>query len=239
MNQPDYKRPFDQQDFRGYFTWDTKVSRALKQLKLYHACHPEELGILLENEELNLRSSWKLQLPEHGIWEIPGVWVGLNYFHNGNRYGPIVIEFPIDCLEKRKFMVFRRTGERQRYFFVQYESLIPIYSFKEELWRKINVRSYFDEQNGNEFIQKRGAIYDIVLTVPLKIKGAKFDSINHPKCISGKCTGMSKSQGGKILKKITIKHIEQKLFDRGITSKILERFPFLEGSEIKLSEYED
>jgi hypothetical protein len=120
MAEPEYKRPFSPQDFRGYFTWDRDLSNHLSG-SLYHACHQGELLRILRHEQLALRSKWSITLPEHGTCDVPGVWTGLNYFHAGNRYGPFVIEFPISVLNSRGFMAFRRKDtDRNRYFFVQY-----------------------------------------------------------------------------------------------------------------------
>ena len=133
---PDYKRPFDQPDFRGYFRWSARLSRALGG-QVYHACHEDELEQIIEAGQIALRSEWQLKLPKHGTWSAPGVWVGLNYFHAGNNYGPCVIKLPIATLDGCNFMVFRREAAvRNRYFFVQYESRIPIFSFGKNLWHQ-------------------------------------------------------------------------------------------------------
>ena len=136
MGEPNCKRAFDASDFRGYFTWSHSLSKELGG-NLYHACHEKELRAVLADQSLGLRSDWSLNLPGRGPWKAPGVWCGLNYFHRVNRYGPFLIEFPISVLNGRTFMLFRRSGDdRRRYFLVQYEAKIPIYEFKGELWRE-------------------------------------------------------------------------------------------------------
>jgi hypothetical protein len=145
MELPDYKRAFDQPDFRGYFKWTLNLSRAFGG-SLYHACHKDELIEILDNGQLDLRSTWSLNLPNHGKWSPPGVWVGLNYFQaRGNFYGPLLFKFPMSVLNGRHFMVFRRTGDRHRIFFIQYEARIPIYSFDKNLWRQVDPEHYLHE----------------------------------------------------------------------------------------------
>ena len=111
MNKPDYQRAFNAEDFRGYFTWDKQLTTMLGSF-LYHACHKDEINKVLKTDELALRSEWSLIHPEFGEWSSPGVWCGLNYFNQGNYYGPFLISFPLTVLDGRTFMVFRRTGEK-------------------------------------------------------------------------------------------------------------------------------
>ena len=73
MSEPDYKRPFDQEDFRGYIKWTQKFTQQYAGDHLYHACHEEELRQILDEGELGLRSQWSMQLPNHGLWHAPGV----------------------------------------------------------------------------------------------------------------------------------------------------------------------
>jgi len=131
MTLSDYQRPFDPIDFRGYFTWSKKLSKKLNGEYLYHACHWDELKNIIKKNSLPLRSRWAIDLPEHGVCAVPGVWCGLNYFYNRNHYGPFLIRFPLSVLEGKQFIAFRRgdKSERHRYFFVQYDAKIPIYSF--------------------------------------------------------------------------------------------------------------
>ena len=197
---PDYQRSFDATDFRGYIRWSTSFSRKLSA-KLYHACHLDELQVVVEADELGLRSSWSLDLPVHGNWSSPGVWTGLNnYAARGNFYGPFLVTFPLNVLDGRRFMVFRRTGtDRHRHFFVQYEARIPVYSYKGKVWRKVNTGNYFlKEANGNYWLQP-GAIYDFVLTQPVPLTFASIEATHHPNCIPKKCSGSTKTKGRKQL----------------------------------------
>lgn len=190
MAEPEYKRPFEQIDFRGYFRWSIALSKMIRA-HLYHACHEDELEEILEAEELLLRSKWSLDLPQHGLWSVNGVWTGLNKFNSGNYYGPCLIKFPIEKLNGKSFMAFRREGtDRNRYFFVQYESKIPIYNFGKITWRRITPRPYFNKDE--KWLRlKPGAIYDIVLTQPMSLDGASISGVKHDYCISGKCNGCS------------------------------------------------
>lgn len=226
QNEPDYKRPFDTEDFRGYFTWSMATTKAAGS-KLYHACHQDELEEVLTCGELILRSKWSLNLPEHGLWQSPGVWVGLNYYTNGNRYGPFVIEFPLDILEGKRFMAFRRIGGRERYFFVQYEAQIPIYSFKSNVWRTVNPASYFTDAG-------IGAIWDIVLTQPISIEKVAVTSVEHPSCISGKCTGATARANRQVLRSIAKERITEMLVGNSEYASFLTRFRVAEGMDITL-----
>jgi len=145
--EPDYRRAFAAEDFRGYFTWSKRLSRALDK-PLCHACHEDELAMFLEGDTIGLRSEWSFIHPTYGKWTCPGTWCGLNFFLKGNRYGPIVVEIPMSSLHGRTFMVFRRTRGRQRYFFVQYEARIPVFDFEGNLWRRVSPQAYFDQEGG-------------------------------------------------------------------------------------------
>lgn len=232
MKEPDYKRAFETEDFRGYFTWTKKLSE-LHGGNLYHACHRDELEEVLANEELGLRSQWSLQLPQHGLWHAPGVWTGLNYFQKGNLYGPFVLEFPLSVLHGKHFMVFRRTGGRKRYFFVQYEARIPIYSFGKKLWRKVDpYGGYFKKRDST-------AIWDIVLTQPLSIKDAIIKPVNHPKCISEKCNGSTVGSNRRALKEIASLEFTNWLKTNVEYAAFLERFRVAEGLSVELPDVDD
>lgn len=235
MQEPSYRRPFSPDDFRGYFTWGKDLSDSLSA-GLYHACYEDDLTIVLEKERLPLRSKWAIKLPEHGCCEVPGVWTGLNYFHSGNKYGPFLIKFPLSVLNSRKFMAFRRDGiDRNRYFFVQYEALIPIFSFEGKLWREVNPRSYFDKNNGKRLSLKRGAIYDLVLTQNLSL--GEVDSIravSHPSCIPVKCSGLTGHLARQLLVKIAAQSFHRMLKRNGILKRMVEMFPDIEDETIEI-----
>jgi hypothetical protein len=237
MPEPDYKRPFEQTDFRGYFRWSQSLTKQLGG-SLYHACHEDELTEILDAGKLGLRSKWKIELPEHGLWSAPGTWTGLNYFYNGNHYGPLLIEFPLTVLDDRHFMVFRRTESRHRYFFVQYEAQIPIYSFgtkqsSKEPWRRVKPGAYFDE-SGEQLSMKRGAIYDIVITAPISLTHAEFSGVSHPKCIPGKCSGLSSTKSHKLLSQIAIDKFKAEMLQNEHYLRMIKRFPLLAGQTVEL-----
>lgn len=232
MAEPDYKRSFDVEDFRGHFRWTKKMSKELGG-NLYHACHRSELIEILKKNILILRSHWALKLPTHGVCKVPGVWTGLNYFVHGNHYGPFLFKFPINVLNGKSFIAFRRKGERHRYFFVQYEARIPIYSFKGDSWRRVNSNVYFDTSKNNMSLKDR-AIYDIILTTPLPLKNIEVEAINHPECIPGKCNGVSRVKARKRLEKIAISYLKDQIYDQGILDKYIEMFPDIEGTNIEL-----
>lgn len=235
MAVPSYKRPFSSDDFRGYFTWSKTFTESLFT-SLYHACHEDELEQLLEDEELSLRSRWSIKLPEHGLRKVPGVWTSLNYFSKGNKYGPFLVEFPLSVLNGRSFMAFRRKDtNRNRYFFVQYEALIPIFSFKGDDWRKVNPRPYFDKYDDDSYGLKTGAIYDVVLTQSISLREAKsIRGVSHPSCIPGKCSGLTSIRARKAMVEIAAKEFRRRLKKKGILKQMLRKFPDLEDKTIEV-----
>jgi hypothetical protein len=194
---------------------------------LYHACHKDELETILAAGELDLRSTWSLRLPKHGLWKAPGVWTGLNYFGSGNQYGPFLLEFPISVLNGKNFMVFRRTSGRERYFFVQYEARIPIYSFGKKLWRRVDPNHYFTNA-------KQGAIWDIVLTHPIAIENVVIRPVEHPKCIPKKCSGKSRPANLRTLQAIIANEFQDFLACSTEYQEFSQRYPDASGLQIKL-----
>ena len=231
--EPDYKRPFSVQDFRGYFTWSASLSQNLNG-HLYHACHEDELLDVLKSECLNLRSNWAIDLPVHGTCEVRGTWTGLNFYTNGNKYGPFLIQFPVSVLNGKQFMVFRRVGDRHRHFFVQYEAMIPIYSFEENKWRKVNAEHYFDEDDILGLSLKPRAIYDIILTQPLSLKRAVIRTVDHPDCIARKCDGASASISAERLSEISKTEFRKALRSSDWYREFIKQFPDLVGAEVTL-----
>jgi hypothetical protein len=230
--EPDYQRPFETTDFRGYFTWDRKLSNKHGG-RLYHACHPAELGTILDEEKLNLRSKWSLVLPEHGHWDAPGVWTGLNLYRNGNHYGPFLLEFPLHVLHGKRFMVFRRSRERKRYFFVQYEAQIPIYSFEGNPWRRIDpYKGYFKKEDSR-------AIWDIVLTQPLSIRDVVIRAVEHPSCIPRKCGGSTRSQNLEALRTVAKDQFVDWLKQHEDYEEFLARFQCARGMKVKLPDFDE
>lgn len=237
MALPDYKRPFEQADFRGYFKWTPTLSKRLGISVFYHACHENELQSVLFEDKLLLRSEWQLDLPTHGLWKVPGIWCGLNWFVHGNRYGPYVVEIPVARLEGRTFMAFRRKSERSRYFFVQYESMIPVFVFgpKKTTWRTVNPVKYFTENGEKEYHFERGAIYDLVLIQEVPFQGASITPVAHPGCVPGKCAGMTKSESIAGLRAIAEHNFSRWMSHSGEYQAMNERFfGLLEGCEVKL-----
>jgi hypothetical protein len=202
---------------------------------LHHACHKEELEDIIEDEELGLRSKWSLKLPAHGLYSVPGSWTGLNYYKNGNNYGPLLVTFPLSVLNGKSFMVFRRIGsDRHRHFFVQYEAKIPVYSFGKKLWRKVEPKKYFNKSGNGLFTLKRGAIYDIIITEPISTRNTTIKGVGHPHCIPEKCNGMTSSISKKIVKRLAKKYFKQNLKESRFYERFIKQFPKLEGEKIKL-----
>lgn len=236
MSVPAYKKPFDTDDFRGYFTWPRELTASLGD-SFYHACHDDEAKRFLREGIIGARSTWQLILPNGKRWECPGTWCGLNYFHNGNHYGPILFKIPLKTLTGRTFMVFRRTGDRNRYFFVQYEARIPIFEFEGNPWRGVKPAKYFDKAtHGNGLSMKPGAIYDIVVTTPLKLRDATVSPVAHPKCISGKCSGRSLKKSRDVVQAIGLRALKRALLESDAYFAVVSRFPDIVGSQLELPE---
>lgn len=238
MTLPAYKRPFDPSDFRGYFTWTKQLSKKLDGEHLYHACHFEELKTIIKRNRLPLRSSWAIDLPEHGVCDVPGVWCGLNYFYNGNNYGPFLIRFPLSVLDGKQFIAFRRGGqsERRRHFFVQYDAKIPIYSFKGDIWRAVNPKAYFSENSDGFLTKKTGGIYDIVITSRISLDDSvTISTVDHNQCISGKCNGSRKLASRKKLRTLAKERLKYELIDSEIIKKYINKFPELEDETLEIA----
>ncbi|SRR6266705_2479318 len=181
---PDYKRAFTQADYRGYLL--LKDCNGTGWGKLFHACHLHEFERILRAGALPLRSRWELIHPEAGEWNGPCLWCGLNFFQgdDGNRYGPILFEFPLEVLEGQRLLVFRRVSERYRYFFIQYREEIPPLRRGGKVWHPLKQSAYFDTVDGGYGL-KGSAIYDVVLTgeIPLD-EHVRITAVHHSRCIS-------------------------------------------------------
>lgn len=230
--QPAYKRPFEQADFRGYLTWTGAFAAKLGG-SLYHACHKEELDEILKGNELGLRSMWEIMLPGHQTaWKSPGVWCGLNNFGAwGNFYGPLQLSFPISVLNGRKFMVFRRREDnRERLFFVQHESPLPVFTFKDKgklLAKRVVVPEWYFDKSAGECSLKAGTIYDLVLTTPIPLDECEIHEGNHPKCIPAKCGGSASMASRIDLKRAGKKQARRLIRQSDDIQQLLKRIPAL------------
>ncbi|REK69426.1 hypothetical protein [Paenibacillus paeoniae] len=236
---PDYKRPFEQKDYRGHFIWTKQLCKKLGVNSFYHACHQEELEEILNTGELNLRSKWGIELPI-GSWQAPGVWVGLNDYYN-NHYGPFRIKFRLEELIGKSFIAFRRSGDKSRYFFVQYEAQIPIFikNGSQQMLNKITPKSYFEELDG-VYCLKTDAVYDIILTNPISIHRAVIEPVTHQnKCIPQKCLGQTtKVQARRTLIEIAKNELNDRIRESVFIERFIKQFPDMEGrkAEIELPE---
>lgn len=137
-------------------------------------------------------------------------------------------------------MIFQRKGsDRKRYFFVQYEARIPIYSFGKELWRDVDPTVCFQRTNGEELAMRAGAIYDIVVTQPIPLDRVSVSAVDHHYCISGTCNGTSLVQSTKQLRKIAVAQFRHWLSQNEEYSKLFRRFRVLEDTTIDLFDPED
>jgi len=241
LSEPDFDRPFEQADFRGYFKWTPRLTSRLGG-RVYHACHKQELERMLRKGVLGLRSEWSLVLPEHGRCSVPGTWVGLDSFsgtRNGNYFGPLLLEFPLRVLNNRQFMVFRRQRDRKRYFFVQYEARIPIYSFGKKKWRIVRPEAYFDNANGERLTMKDKAMYCIVVTQPIALDRVSVSAVRHLRCRTSVCAGLDLVQAQKRLATIATDELHRWLSDNEEYRKLVNRFKSLAGQTVELPDPED
>ena len=229
---PNWKRPFENEDFRGFFTWESELTARIGG-HFYHACHEAEAQQVLSESRLALRSTYSISHPSYGIRSAPCVWCGLNYFNTGNHYGPVLLKFPLKRLEGRTFMVFRRRDNRDRYWFVQYEAGIPIFSRDDKPDRRVNPASYFSE-HGQHLRFKDHAIYELVITQPVTTKGITVEGVNHPKCIAGKCGGSNLTASRSVVDKLARKSAEAHLKADPAIKRLLRRFPNLKGADVTL-----
>jgi hypothetical protein len=203
----------------------------------YHACHREELDTILEEDQLGLRSTWKIMLPGHSdAWKVEGVWCGLNNFGAlGNYYGTCLLSFPIAVLRGRKFMVFRRNDGRDRVFFVQHASPLPIFSFRAKsglISKRVVHPEYYFDQIAGEYSLKRGTIYDLVLTQPLSLDECEVHGTNHPRCIPSKCSCSSLSSSCDIVHRAGLKQARRVIRQSPEIQKLLKRIPSLSMGQL-------
>lgn len=67
-------------------------------------------------------------------------------------------------------MVFKRTEDRHRYFFVQHESPLPVFQRGEKAYTRLKAASLFKETPAGNLTRKTPeAIYDLILTHLLSI----------------------------------------------------------------------
>jgi hypothetical protein len=110
-----------------------------------------------------------LNLPSQENWSAPGTWVGLNYFHKGNYYGLFLLTFPLNVLDDRLFMVFRRkSGERKQFFSSSSmrQKFLHI-GLGKEIGERL-IQPLFFRKN-DELLMKADAIYYIVGTQPVSL----------------------------------------------------------------------
>jgi hypothetical protein len=234
---PAWKRPFEEVDFRGYFTWTKKLSERLGG-HLCHGCHEDELKVILDAGTLLLRSPWQLKLPQHGLWTVPGVWAGLDDWTD-NHYGPALLKFPIHVLNGRTFMVFGRenlrdSNIRNRYYFVQYEARIPVYSTASNPWRPVDPADGIFLKLENKVYRRSRAIYDIVLTVALPLTDYQLTSARHSKCIPRKCHGTTAEESAEIVRRVAQAQMRETIRRCDEIQSLLEHIPCLVGQKMVL-----
>jgi hypothetical protein len=132
-------------------------------------------------------------------------------------------------------MVFRRTRSRDRFFFVQYEARIPIFTRDGKINRRVKMARYFREQ-GQQFCLKDKAIYVVVLTQPVALSGAVIEGVQHPACITGKCAGVKLRSAEAVVQRLGRKVLEHHLQSDAVVRRLLSRFPSLRGQNFRLAE---
>jgi hypothetical protein len=229
---PSWQRPFENEDFRGYFTWGSDLTARIGG-SIYHACHEDEARMAFVEGQLGLRSTYSITHPSYGLCSAPCVWCGLNYFNNGNQYGPVLLKFPLKRLDGRTFMVFWRNVNRHRFFFVQYEAHIPVFVREGKPDRRVDPAHYFRNQGKSLWLKDR-AIYDVVLTQAVGMVGIQVEGTRHPACIPKKCRGLELTRAQAVVAKLGRTAVDAHLRSDLQLRRLLRRFPLLQGTEVRL-----
>jgi len=200
---PDYQRPFGPEDYRDCLDLPGDL-RIGPWNSLFHACHGDEFKDMLRAGRLLLRSEWHLERPRIGRWTGACAWCGLNLLRgpDGNRYGPIQLEFPLSVLNGGRVLVFHRTRERDRYFFVQHKPGLPELRNGGRA-KRVRLGAYFDEQvePGRLSLRDR-AIYDVIVTRSIPLRLAKISGVLHQKCIGSRCGGLPGHKSDYLVRRI-------------------------------------
>ncbi len=107
------------------------------------------------------------------------------------------------------------------------------------LWRRVQPASYFKGGRGRLLSLRPGAIYDIVLTMPLPLEDVSIEGVSHPQCLPGKCRGISLRKSRSTAREIALNELCQMLLDSASYVQFLQRFPDVVGEELTLPEPEE
>ena len=180
----DYERPFCAEDFKGYFVWNSDLSKKLLPKYVHHACHECVVRESVRHWELKLRTPTKLALSNAPEESVPSIWTSLNYYSD-NIFGPFVFQIPIQLLEGRTFLVFLRcSNERDRYFFLEYK--MPPNS---PLAQSMVAPDSFFVKDKRRLLLKNYDIYCVIATAPLPFGKLVLTPVSHLECSSGECSG--------------------------------------------------
>ena len=97
----------------------------------------------------------------------------------------------------------------------------------------VNPEHYFDKVGGR-ISKKPGAIYDIVLTTPLQLATFEVESVNHPNCISRKCSGCDANTSAEIVRRLAITRAGEAIGASCEIQQLLDHFPCLVGRKVVL-----
>lgn len=96
---------------------------------------------------------------------------------------------------------------------------------KKNSWHQVKGEKFFTQSTNNLNLKKH-AIYDLVLTDPIKLKNVEITSSDHPRCISKKCTcSITRVKARKQLKRIAFRHIRKMADQNKNISQFAGMFP--------------
>ena len=227
--RPAYDRPFVLSEFLGHFSWCDRTTEQFRTKRLSHTCHDKHLGHFLDRNELFLPTKCDVVLPVVGQWPEKGIWTGMNLYSDRNFYGPFQIVFPLSVLKERRFVVFQRQDQRdrQRNFFLQYESDLPLFRSKRHPWRRIDPKTLLSESNEK-------TVWDLFLTQTLSLDKARIRPTEHPYCKSKICQGRTVDENRKRLDAVIRKRFCRMVAKLPAYHDFIRRFALAEGLTVEL-----
>lgn len=231
---PAYDRPFVMSEYLGHFAWSDRTSEQFRAKRLSHTCHWKHLGHFLDRNELGLMTRCDVVLPVVGKCPDQGIWTGLNLYTERNFYGPCQLYFRTSVLKGRRFVVFQRQdeGDRQRNFFFQYESDLPLFRSNEYPWRAIDPKTLLAQANDK-------TVWDLFLTQPLSLNKVRIRPTAHPHCKSGICDGSTLDENRERLNAVIRDRFRRMVAKLPQYKDFADRFALAEGLTVELPDVDD
>ena len=74
----------------------------------------------------------------------------------------------------------------------------------------------------------------MILTTQIPLNDIEIEPTSHQKCISGKCSGVSKKIARKQLEKIALNYMRYEINKKGVLDGYVEMFPDIAGATLKI-----